>query len=89
MKRVHVHYSGNVQGVGFRFAARDLAKKFGLKGWVKNCADGRVEVVAESPEETLKAFLNDLNLQMAHFIREKNVSWEPANGEFDSFQIKF
>ena len=89
MKRLHAYFSGNVQGVGFRFTAVDLAKKFGLKGWVKNCGDGRVEVVAEAPEDILKAFLSDLDSQMSHYIRDKNVYWEPASNQFSGFEIKF
>jgi len=45
-KRAHVYYSGSVQGVGFRFTAEDLARQNNLTGWVKNLADGRVEIVA-------------------------------------------
>ena len=89
MKKVHIHYSGNVQGVGFRFTAVDIARKYGVKGWVKNCGDGSVEVVAEAKDETLKAFLSDLESQMSHYIREKNLSWKPASNQFSGFEIKF
>ena len=57
MKRAHAYYSGNVQGVGFRFTAIDLARKYAVKGWVKNVYDGGVEVVAEGEEAVLKEFL--------------------------------
>lgn len=89
MKRVHAYYSGDVQGVGFRFTAVDEAQKFGVTGWVKNCADRKVELVAEGVEETLKKFLADLEKAMSYYIRDKKVSWEPATGEFVNFQILF
>jgi len=47
--RVHVWISGRVQGVGFRFAACDLAISLGLGGWVRNLSDRRVEAVFEGP----------------------------------------
>jgi len=89
LKQVHIYYSGSVQGVGFRFTAIDLARKFGIKGWVKNLADGRVELLAEGPDETLKNFLKDLDQQMAHYITDKQVSWEAASNKFSGFEIGF
>jgi len=47
MKRVHVFISGKVQGVWFRSYTEAEAKKLGVKGWVRNLPDGRVEAVFE------------------------------------------
>ena len=47
---------GIVQGVGFRYAARQEARRLGLYGWVRNDTDGSVEVVAEGPPGALNAF---------------------------------
>ena len=47
MKRVHVFVRGRVQGVNFRFASADAARRFGLTGRVRNAEDGAVETVAE------------------------------------------
>jgi len=41
-KRYEIHVYGRVQGVGFRYAARNQARSLGLKGWVENCPDGSV-----------------------------------------------
>ncbi len=40
---VHVYISGHVQGIGFRQFLKSKATKLGIKGWVKNLPDGRVE----------------------------------------------
>lgn len=45
--RVHVLVRGRVQGVGFRWYVREVARNLGLAGWVRNRPDGTVEVAAE------------------------------------------
>jgi acylphosphatase len=47
---------GDVQGVGFRFFAQDAATREGLSGWVRNTADGSVEVAAEGEATALERF---------------------------------
>ncbi len=89
MKRAHAYYSGNVQGVGFRFTAVDVARKYNVTGWVKNTYDGGVEVVAEGEESNLKNFLDEVKNEMSYYIREASISWEPVTKEFKNFQIRF
>jgi acylphosphatase len=48
--------TGHVQGVGFRFFTGDAAQREGLSGWVRNTADGAVEVLAEGDREALLRF---------------------------------
>ena len=52
-RRVALFVRGSVQGVGFRWWTRARALELGLSGFARNTADGRVEVVAEGPEDAL------------------------------------
>ena len=47
---------GHVQGVGFRWATQEQALQCGLCGWVKNCSDGSVEILAKGAENSLSSF---------------------------------
>ena len=52
-----VHFSGHVQGVGFRYSTLQVAKEFEVAGYVSNLADGRVRVEVEGEESEVKAFI--------------------------------
>ena len=56
-RRVRIFVSGRVQGVWFRASARDRALELGVDGWVKNLAEGRVELDAEGTPESIDALL--------------------------------
>lgn len=88
-KQIHAYYSGRVQGVGFRFTAEDIARDLEVCGWVKNLSDGRVEVVAEAGEDVLMEFLDRINQYFANYIRDTQISWQEASGEFKEFGIRF
>jgi acylphosphatase len=56
MMRIHVAVRGRVQGVGFRWFAREAARGLSLAGWVSNKPDGSVEVAAEGAEQAIAQF---------------------------------
>ena len=58
MISLHVFYEGYVQGVGFRWSVRHIAKGFDVIGWVRNLPDGRVEMQVSGDESELRAFLD-------------------------------
>jgi len=88
-KQIRAHYSGRVQGVGFRFTAEDIARDLGVTGWVKNLRNGRVELVAEAEDDRLKEFLEKINKYFSNYIQDADIQWLPASGEFKDFGIRF
>ena len=58
---LHVFIRGRVQGVGFRFATREQASDLGLRGWVRNLSDGRVEARFSGPRDRLERLLDWCN----------------------------
>ena len=85
---MQVLYSGNVQGVGFRYTVKSVATGFEVTGTVRNLADGRVELVAEGAKEELDAFRQAIRDEgLEHFIRDEALSWIEAKNEFRGFEI--
>jgi acylphosphatase len=58
---LHAVVRGRVQGVGFRWFVRETARRSGLSGWVKNCADGSVEVAASGAEAAVRSLRTALH----------------------------
>lgn len=56
--RRRVVVSGRVQGVGFRYSCRDQAGALGVAGWVRNRPDGRVELEAEGPSDSVDGLVD-------------------------------
>ena len=88
-KRLHIFYSGSVQGVGFRYTAERLAASLGLTGWVKNLPDGRVEIVCEGSELDVEAFMVKISDVFKIYIRSIDVDRSEATGEFETFEVIF
>jgi len=86
--RLHVFYAGRVQGVGFRYAAKQTAVGYEVTGTVRNLPDGRVELVAEGDQTELEAFQEGIReAGLRRLIRNEQALWSEASGEFRGFEI--
>lgn len=88
-KRAHVYYSGRVQGVGFRFTAVDVARPYKIRGFVRNIAGGRVELVAEGEEGEVRLYLAELSRTMGKYVRDENVTWRESSDDFEDFSVRY
>jgi acylphosphatase len=88
MERVLVHYSGRVQGVGFRMTVRQVACGYDVTGSVRNLPDGRVELIAEGTRSELTAFLTGIaESELSGFINKQHETWQKAEGNLRGFAI--
>ena len=88
--KLHAYVSGRVQNVGFRFHVRARAEELRLDGWVKNLADGRVEVEVVGFEEELERF-EELLREGPSAARVDDVRAERKQGQPDGsgFRVEF
>lgn len=88
--RAHLVISGLVQGVFYRASARSVANKLGLKGWVKNRYDGKVEAMVEGDRGDVQKFINWCNQgPPGARVTSVEVEWSDATGEFKDFSIRY
>lgn len=88
--RVHLMISGRVQGVGFRHYCMQVARQYGVHGWVRNSDDGCVEVTAEGVETSLEPFVRWCRRgPPAASVLACRESYAKPTGEFDAFEVAF
>ncbi|HVP26802.1 MAG TPA: acylphosphatase [Candidatus Bathyarchaeia archaeon] len=88
--RAHALVSGRVQGVFFRSETKHEAERCGVKGWVRNLSDGRVEAVFEGEEESVRRLVEFFERGPPDAeVTSADVVWEPYRGEFKGFEIRY
>jgi acylphosphatase len=89
-KRLEAIVHGYVQGVGFRWSTREVARRLRLRGYVRNRWDRTVEVVAEGSEHALGQLLSFLEAgPSAASVDRVDANWLPSRGEFYGFEVRF
>ncbi len=86
-RRIVAVAKGRVQGVGYRAFCADEAMRLNVEGYAKNLPDGRVRVVGEADEATLRQFVERLR-EGPPFSRVEDVEyrWEDPTAEFRGFE---
>jgi len=88
--RLNAVVHGRVQGVSFRYYTRQRARELGLVGYVRNQADGTVEVVDEGRREEVELLLAFLhNPQRPAFVTHVETRWPAPTGSFDRFEVRY
>ena len=87
---MHVYVSGDVQGVGFRYAAVQQAEYLGVAGWVKNLPDGSVELWLEGTETDVQAMVAWCQHgPRGAWVSEIRCEPDVSSGQFRRFRVHF
>lgn len=93
LRRLHLHFVGQVQGVGFRWTAQHLARDLGLTGWVRNEWDGSVTMELQGTDGQVSEFFGQFGQQWRgsyaiHYTIEEKEDIEPDPSEA-GFAIRY
>jgi len=80
---------GRVQGVGFRYEARTIARSLGITGWITNLPDGGVETYAEGPDAAINRYIAWLNHGPAGAeVQSLDISERKPSNQYPSFTVE-
>lgn len=86
--RAHLLIQGKVQGVYFRAFTKELADSLGLKGWVRNLPDRRVEAVFEGDKEIIEIAISKCHVGPPYsIVNNIELKWEDKLEGFSDFKI--
>jgi acylphosphatase len=85
----HVVFTGHVQGVGFRYTARNVARQHPVSGYVRNQPDGTVEMLVQGTPTDIDNCIQDVQQEFESYIRETRIEPAPYNPRYTSFEIAF
>ena len=81
--------AGDVQGVSFRYYAKQKANSLGVKGWVKNLPSGEVEAVFEGNDDEIKQMIEWCKKgPWLAKVNNVKVEFSDYRGEFEGFEIR-
>jgi acylphosphatase len=89
MTTERIIFSGHVQGVGFRYTVRSLARRHPVTGYVRNLPDGTVEAVAQGSPAAVNALLADVSGEFRQNISRCDRSAVTSTESFEGFEIRF
>ncbi len=89
MPCLHIHISGKVQGVSFRYYILKEAQRLGIFGWVKNLENGQMEVVAQGKEEELQQLIRLCRKGPPYAEVERVDMEEIPEEKMEGFEIKY
>ncbi len=88
MKRANITVSGLVQGVGFRYAVRSMARQHGLNGEVVNMEDGSVRIACEGEDGSIEMFIEAVrNAERPVEVDDIRADYSEPTGEYRTFRI--
>jgi acylphosphatase len=89
MLAIKVVFHGRVQGVGFRYTVKDLARGFDVCGWVKNLPDGSVELQVMGQKAEVDSFIQEITVEsnVARHIKSVVTESIPPLENCKSFSI--
>ena len=87
--RYDIRFTGQVQGVGFRFTTRSVSGRFEVDGWVRNEPDGSVRCVADGAPGELDRFVAAVQEAMPGLISNVEIQKSPSDQKLSGFSIRY
>jgi len=85
----HIIFTGQVQGVGFRFTAFNMANRYQLTGLVRNLIDGSVEMITQGTNDDIDICISEIKSSFSDCIIETKIEEVPYNPKYKDFKITF
>lgn len=86
---INIIFTGQVQGVGFRFTAFNIANRYRLTGMVRNMTDSSVEMIVQGPIDDINNCISDIKESFNSYIRETKKEEIPYDPKYEDFKITF
>ena len=85
----HVIFRGHVQGIGFRYTAREIAHQYNVTGFVRNLPDGTVEMLIQGPAQEIDNCIREIQDSFEGRIRDTQIEEVPYNPRYTDFRVAF